>query len=149
MKRLLLIATAVLALTSAASAASVELPKELVLHSGKSWCKEIEDDQDGRLTLRMTHDNGGKACNRNSFAIEKDGSFGWGKETGCRPLHVREFALHEWKVIARCTAPTPEVPHLFDKIGVFTFSLYENNVLLLRMPYKWFGVGQLLVPPGL
>jgi hypothetical protein len=114
MKRLLLIAAALLALTGAVDAAP--LPKYLAQHSASSWCEEVLRSDSEWTVIRMTGwEPDGQRCMNpkaqpSTFWIGSRGKFGSGEDSTCTPLRVtRERALCA-RVDDRRQVPGPRHP---------------------------------------
>jgi hypothetical protein len=138
MKRLLLIAAALLALTGAVDAAP--LPKYLAQHSASSWCEEVLRSDSEWTVIRMTGwEPDGQRCMNpkaqpSTFWIGSRGKFGSGEDSTCTPLRVSKarasghYAL-EWTIVARCQDHDTREPE--TRIETFIFNLFKGSELTL------------------
>jgi hypothetical protein len=137
MKRLLMIATALLALISASAANAVEMPKPLAKHAGSVWCEETF--RSGSWTVvRMTGHVEDVGCvnpkaQPNGFAIEASGDFGW-EDTSCWPIRIskavpRGIYSLDWTIVARCEDYGGS--KIRRRTETFVFSLFKESELTL------------------
>jgi hypothetical protein len=157
MRRLLLAAAAVLALTGVAGAA--EAPKLLLQQGDSFWCEETLRSDASVTVLQMTvadvrsgtdlpSGTNVRICRDartrpSSFFLVDNGpefggwEFGWGTDSTCTPLRiskarpVRDYEL-EWTVVASCNDYDTRKPRVRKQTFVFNLFKGSLNTITVR-----------------